>query len=192
LLGKNKSYCHAEGDFYNSFRNPYTPLKGHAMANFNDAIVKTLAREGGAKFTDIPADKGGATKYGISQAAYPNLDIRNLTEQQARDIYKRDYWDRVCGDTIKSQVIAEAIFDTAVNMGPRTTSRMVQHILAIEPADGIFGAISVGVINKTAEKDFVPLFVLGKISYYASICNKDYSQTKFLLGWINRTLGGGQ
>ena len=41
------------------------------MANFNDAIVITLAKEGGAKFTDVPNDRGGATKYGISQAAYP-------------------------------------------------------------------------------------------------------------------------
>lgn len=54
------------------------------MANFNDAIVKTLAKEGGAKFTDIAGDRGGATKYGISQAAYPNVDIRNLTEASAR------------------------------------------------------------------------------------------------------------
>jgi lysozyme family protein len=192
LQEKNKSYCRAEGDFYSSFRNPYTPLKGNAMANFNDAIVKTLAREGGAKFTDVPADKGGATKYGISQAAYPNVDIRNLTEPQARDIYKRDYWDRVRGDDLKSQVIAEAIFDTAVNMGVRTTSRMVQHVVGIEPADGILGSASLAVINKVAEKDFVPQFALAKIAYYASICNKDYSQTKFLLGWINRTLGGGK
>jgi lysozyme family protein len=160
------------------------------MASFDKAIVKTLAREGGAKFTDIPADKGGATKYGISQAAYPNVDIRNLTEQQAREIYKRDYWDRVRGDDIKSQVIAEAIFDTAVNMGVRTTSRMVQRILEIEPSDGILGSASLGVINQAEDKDFVPQFALAKIAYYASICNKDYSQAKFLLGWINRTLGG--
>lgn len=165
---------------------------GKKMALFDQAIPGLLAREGGAKFTDVPADKGGATKYGISQTAYPNLDIRSLTESQAREIYKRDYWDRVRGDDVKSQIIAEAIFDAAVNMGVRTTSRMVQHILNIEPADGIIGAVSLGKINKAVEKDFIPLFSLAKISYYASICNKDFSQTKFLLGWINRTLGGGQ
>lgn len=57
-------------------------------------------------------------KYGISQRSYPNVDIRNLTEQQAKAIYKRDYWDKVKADDINSQVIAENIFDTAVNMGP--------------------------------------------------------------------------
>lgn len=160
------------------------------MANFNDAIVKTLAREGGSRFTDVANDKGGATKYGISQAAYPTLDIRNLTEQQARDIYKRDYWDRVRGDDITSQVIAENIFDTAVNMGVRTTSRMVQTLLEIVPADGIIGSMSLAVINAQNEKEFIMQFTLGKIAYYASLCNKDRTQSKFLLGWINRALGG--
>jgi len=159
------------------------------MANFIDAIVKTLAKEGGAKFTDVPNDKGGATKFGISQAAYPTLDIRNLTEQQARDIYKRDYWDRVRGDDITSQLIAENIFDTAVNMGVRTTSRLVQNMLEIDPADGVIGSASLGVINQQSEKDFMLKFTIIKIGYYASICNKNREQSKFLLGWVNRALG---
>ena len=160
------------------------------MANFNDAIVKTLAREGGAKFTDVPNDKGGATKYGISQTAYPNVDIRNLTEQQARDIYKRDYWDRVRGDDLTSQMIAENLFDTAVNMGVRTASRLTQIMLNIQPADGIIGSGSLGVINQQNEKEFMVQFTLVKIGYYANLCNKDRTQSKFLLGWINRALGG--
>ena len=159
------------------------------MANFNDAIVKTLAREGGAKFTDVASDKGGATKYGISQAAYPTLDIRNLTEQQARDIYKRDYWDVVCGDTIKSQLVAENIFDTAVNMGVRTASKLAQVCMDITPADGIIGSKSVAVINAHDEHQFLAAYTLAKIARYAYICNKDNTQTKFLLGWINRALG---
>jgi lysozyme family protein len=160
------------------------------MGDFNKAILITLAKEGGAKFTDIPGDNGGATKYGISQAAYPNLDIRNLTEVQAREIYKRDYWDRVRGDEIKSQLIAENIFDTAVNMGVRTTSRLVQTLLDIVPADGVIGSASLGVINKQDEQSFLAHFTLLKVGYYANICNKNRSQSKFLLGWINRALGG--
>jgi len=159
------------------------------MANFNDAIVKTLAREGGAKFTDVPSDKGGATKYGISQAAYPNLDIRNLTEQQARDIYKRDYWDRVGGDNIQSQLVAENIFDTAVNMGVRTASKLAQLCIDTTPADGVLGKNSVDAINAADANQFLAAYTISKVARYADICNKDKSQTKFLLGWINRTLG---
>ena len=40
------------------------------------------------------------------------------------------------------------------------------------------------------EKDFLMHFTLVKIGYYASLCNKDRTQSKFLLGWINRALGG--
>lgn len=159
------------------------------MANFNDAIVKTLAREGGATFTDAASDKGGATKYGISQKAYPSLDIRNLTEQQARDIYKRDYWDRTGGDTIKSQLVAENIFDTAVNMGVRTASKLAQLCIDFSPADGVLGSNSVDAINAADEHQFLAAYTISKIARYAYICNQDKSQSKFLLGWINRTLG---
>jgi len=50
------------------------------MADFDPAVAKTLIREGGARFTDNPDDRGGATKYGISQRAYPGVDIPSLTE----------------------------------------------------------------------------------------------------------------
>jgi len=160
------------------------------MANFSEAIGKTLAKEGGAKFTDIASDRGGATKYGISQAAYPNLDIRNLSEQQARDIYKRDYWDRVRADDIDSDIIADNIFDTAVNMGVRTASRLAQVTLDIEPADGIIGSQSLNIINAASDETFITHFTIAKIARYANICMRDRSQSKFLLGWVNRALGG--
>src|SRR5262245_64575336 len=101
------------------------------MAAFEPAVAKTLIREGGSRFTDDPNDHGGATKYGISQRAYPNVDIRNLTEDQAKAIYKRDYWDKVGGDSIASQLVAENIFDTAVNMGVTTAVKLVQMTLGV-------------------------------------------------------------
>jgi lysozyme family protein len=159
------------------------------VADFNSAIVKTLQKEGGSTYTETSGDKGGATKYGISQRAYPNLNIRDLTEQQARDIYKRDYWDRVCGDRIHDQVIAESIFDFAVNAGPRTCSRIVQLALDID-ADGIIGPQTISHLAAVPAKEFLVSFALAKVSYYAAICNRDKSQSKFLLGWINRALGG--
>ncbi len=160
------------------------------MADFDKAIIKTIAKEGGSRFTDDPKDRGGATKYGISQRAYPNVDIRNLTEQQARDIYKRDYWDRVRGDEIISQAIAENIFDTCVNMGVRTGSRLAQLALDIKPADGVIGSQSLAAINKADEELFIANYTIAKIARYAHICNNDKEQRKFLLGWINRALGG--
>ncbi len=159
------------------------------MADFDPAVAKTLIREGGARFTDNPDDHGGATKYGISQRAYPNVDIRNLTEDQARAIYKRDYWDRVAGDTVKSQTIAENLFDTAVNMGVTTATKLAQMTLGVD-VDGKFGPGTVKAVNAVDESEFLSEFTLAKVARYAAICNKDRAQSKFLLGWINRALGG--
>ncbi len=159
------------------------------MADFDPAVAKTLIREGGARFTDNPDDHGGATKYGISQRAYPNVDIRNLTEDQAKAIYKRDYWDRVAGDTVKSQSVAENLFDTAVNMGVTTATKLVQMTLEVD-VDGKFGPGTVKAVNAVDEQEFLAEFTLAKVARYAAICNKDRTQSKFLLGWINRSLGG--
>lgn len=160
------------------------------MASFEQAIVKTLAHEGGARYTEDPTDRGGATKYGISQRAYPYLDIRNLTEAQAREIYRRDYWERIRGDDISSQAVAESIFDTCVNMGVRTGSRLAQVALGIQPADGIIGSESLEKINATDHHVFLAAYTIAKIARYAHLCNRDRSQQRFLLGWINRALGG--
>ena len=158
------------------------------MADFEEAIVKTLAHEGGAKFTSDPKDRGGDTKFGISQRAYPELDIKNLTEETAKAIYKKDYWDRTEADNIDSQLIAENIFDTAVNMGVRTASRMAQKILDINPADGIIGPQSLKIINSASVDLFISKYTLQKVSHYVKICQKNKSQKKYLLGWMNRAL----
>lgn len=80
-----------------------------------DAIINRVIDkyEGGAR---LVTDSGGLTKYGISQNAYPNLDIRNLTREQAVEIYKRDYWNRIGGDRLAPEMRLMA-FDTAVNQG---------------------------------------------------------------------------
>ena len=158
------------------------------MADFNTAIIKTLVHEGGDTFTNDTTDRGGATKYGISEKAYPDLDIRNLTEDEAKAIYKQNYWDRVRGDDIQSQMIAETIFDVCVNMGVVGGSKLAQKTLKIEPADGIIGPQSLAVINAADEDLFVAKFALAKIQRYTEICRADESQKKYLLGWLNRTL----
>jgi lysozyme family protein len=86
------------------------------MADFDRAMTKMLAHEGGSTFSNDSNNRGGATRYGISQKAYPDIDIQNLTKQKARDIYRRDYWSRVRADGINSQEIAENIFHTCVNV----------------------------------------------------------------------------
>ena len=169
------------------------------MADFEIAIVKTLTREGGSKYTETPGDTGGATRYGISQRSYPQLNIKNLIEADAKAIYKRDYWDRVLGDSINSQGMAESIFDFAVNAGVSTSVKIAQktanRVLYIKlDVDGVIGGQTLAAINHCGEftnsrELFLSVFALEKIQRYADICNKNREQSKFLLGWVNRTLG---
>lgn len=82
-----------------------------------------LKQNGG--YTDDPRDTGGETKWGISKKAHPKLDIKNLTLEQAFDIYKTKYWDiYVNMQPVSANLsnlptaLAVAVFDAGVNCGP--------------------------------------------------------------------------
>jgi len=155
------------------------------MADFNKAIEKTLVNEGG--YVNDPNDAGGETKYGISKRAYPSVDIKNLTQDEAKAIYKRDYWNRLKADDIKSQKVAYELFDTAVNMGVRTASKLIQGCVGAHP-DGVIGKKTLQLINSTPEELLLLRFKLAKIARYAYITRRRPANKKYLLGWINRTL----
>lgn len=99
------------------------------------AIDFVLSYEGG--LVDNPADPGGLTNFGISSRSYPSVDIRNLTREEASNIYRRDYWNSVHGDELP-EALAIATFDAAVNQGPGTAKRMLQVALRVG-VDGIIG-----------------------------------------------------
>jgi lysozyme family protein len=156
------------------------------MANFENAIKKVLINEGG--YVDDPNDRGGETKFGISKLAYPDVDIKNLTTDGAKAIYKKDYWDRLNCDAIKDDHVAYEIFDTAVNMGVRTAGKIAQMTIEAHP-DGIIGNKTLEVLNNTDVELFVAKFKLAKIARYVYLAKKRPANRKFLLGWINRVMG---
>lgn len=83
--------------------------------SFDRAFEIVVGVEGG--YVDDPRDPGGETKFGISKRSYPALDIKNLTLDQARDIYLHDYWLKAGCDQLVDDAMAILIFDAAVNMG---------------------------------------------------------------------------
>jgi lysozyme family protein len=104
---------------------------------WDHAIAEVLESEG--VLSEDPRDTGGVTKYGISKAAYPHLDIRSLTRQDAIDIYRRDYWAKT-GALIEDidPPLAIALFDFGVNSGPATAVIALQKTLGVQ-ADGVIG-----------------------------------------------------
>jgi lysozyme family protein len=91
------------------------------MTAWERAIAFVLAAEGG--YVNDPNDAGGETNFGISKRAYPALDIKALTEADAKGIYFRDYWIPLQCDRMEP-ALAIAVFDTAVNMGVGRAQRL--------------------------------------------------------------------
>lgn len=118
------------------------------MANFDTAVKIILKHEGG--YVNHPSDPGGETNFGISKRAYPDVDIANLTEEGAAEIYRRDYWDRIKGDDLPYP-IALCVFDTAVNSGVSRAARWLQETCNAK-ADGIIGPNTVKNVNNAWEK----------------------------------------
>lgn len=99
-----------------------------------DALIDDLiAREGG--YVDHPADRGGATCFGITQAVARAQGyagpMRQLPRNEAAAIYKRIYWLRPAFDRVgtRSAAIAAELFDTGVNMGPSVAATFLQRAL---------------------------------------------------------------
>lgn len=103
--------------------------------NFDKAFERVIGHEGG--YVNDPRDPGGETKYGISKRAYPYADIKNLTLDQAKDIYLRDYWNRCHIDELPDQVHFD-MFDMAVNSGVAGAIKTIQRALGVT-ADGAWG-----------------------------------------------------
>ena len=114
---------------------------------FNVAFERVIGHEGG--LSRRPSDRGNwtsgkvgvgtlkGTKYGVSAMAYPHLDIANLTLDDARAIYERDYWKRAGCDLLPAG-LSYAQFDVAVNQGVGDAIRFLQKAVGTG-ADGIIG-----------------------------------------------------
>ena len=94
--------------------------------NFDDAVAFVLEREGG--LSDLIGDSGGLTKFGISKNNHPKIDIANLTKEQAIEIYRTDYWQKLHCDELPSGLDL-LVFDAAVNEGSVRAAQMLQAVL---------------------------------------------------------------
>ena len=121
-------------------------------------IRKILILEGGSKITNDPSDSGGQTKYGISKKAFPNVNVINLTEQQAIDIYKNNFYNVCMIDSINDELLALHVFDFAVNAGIGRSVKTLQKIVG-SAQDGVIGAKTLSMVNSmssVSRKKFHP------------------------------------
>ena len=141
------------------------------------AVSGVLRAEGG--YVDDPADPGGETKFGISKAAYPALDIAALTEDDARAVYRRDYWDACRCDSLPAP-LDWLVFDAAVNQGVQAAGKMLQAAVGVR-ADGQIGPVTLAAARQ-ADVEAPARFMTLRTMRYAS----SPGWIRYGAGWVKR------
>lgn len=149
---------------------------------FEECFKIILKHEGGDKITRDPYDKGGTTKYGISQRAHPEVDIESLTEEQAKEIYKRDYWDFSKCDKLPDYARL-IVFDCAVNQGVARAALFLQRSCGAT-VDGAIGPKTLAAMASTSPSLFLYNFSMRRHEAYAS--HPQFN--KYGRGWTRRLL----
>jgi lysozyme family protein len=167
--------------------------------NLFDKLVNiVLANEGWDQFTNRINDKGGATKYGISDRrdgvkdgmadlnhdGKGDVKIQDLTINQAKQIYKADYYNPLCPQYLKSDELILNLFDFGVTSGPGTAIKLLQELLGVEN-DGALGPVTADKVNKYPG-NLIGVYKEARRNFYRNIVKNDATQAENLTGWINR------
>lgn len=146
--------------------------------NFNKIISLILEIEGGYVFDKN--DPGGETKYGISKKTFPELDIKNLTIDEAKTIYFKDFWIKIRADEFNGP-LKYLIFDSAINQGRSGAVKILQKTLGATET----GVIDDQLISKANRRSGVHIqFTSYRIDKYRNSSNADL----YFRGWAKRTL----
>lgn len=157
-------------------------------SRFLKAFERVIYHEG--VYSNHVSDLGGETKYGISKRSYPQIDIKNLSLDQARQIYYCDFWIKGKFEQIIDEPIAVKLFEISINTGITQANKLIQRALrAVEKLvaeDGIIGPITLKAINGADSTDLLAALKSEAAGYYRLIAQTNPSQQKFIAGWLNR------
>lgn len=160
-------------------------MKNKGLKEYNWSLKRCLdivmVHEGGYSFN--PNDPGGETNFGICKKSYPDIDIKNLTDDKARAIYEVDFWNKIYAKYLPERLHL-IYLDAAINHGRKTAILLMQKSLNI-PADGIAGPVTKGKF-KTVEPQEETRILLDyaekRMLLYASLLHFK----NFKNGWIRR------
>lgn len=155
------------------------------MTDFERALEFIMKWEGGDKITEDPIDPGGLTKYGISKSAHPDVDIRNLTFDQAKQIYLDHYWKRGKCDLLPKPLNI-AHMDACVNTGKRRAAKFLQRAVGVY-ADGVIGPTTLGAVRLQDPGALAVEIIHQRNNFYEDLATNSPPLKKFLKGWLNRT-----
>ena len=155
--------------------------------HFDYCLAYVLENEGG--WSNDPDDHGGATMYGITyaRARQYGYDVRELTLDQAKLIYRAEYFEPVAWIT-NARVCAKAM-DVLVNCGVYGGAKILQRAArGIVVIDGIIGPETRAALLAMDPEDAIERISQEVAAHYVNICRRNPSQMTFLLGWIRRAI----
>lgn len=154
--------------------------------DIDNTISAILSREGGHSVD--PLDRGGDTWYGITKPFADQWGINwPPSPQDARDGYRNAFrgWQI---DQITDAPTFDLVADCCVNHGPKKGIQWLQRALGVIE-DGVIGAQTLAKIDETRGTVWSGIFrsvLAARFKFYAAIVANDYSQAKFLRGWVKR------
>ena len=160
------------------------------MSEFNTAFDRVFINEGG--YTCTYEDRGNwtsgkvgegelkGTKYGISAMAYPDVDIQNLSIDDAKMIYRRDWWDSLEMGRFRVAMQYQ-MFDAALNHGIGAASKMLQRAAGAVP-DGVIGPMTRKAAAAMDINDLLMHFLAERLVFMTRIS----AWPTFGKGWARR------
>jgi len=152
------------------------------MMDFDTAFTTLLKHEGG--FSDHAADPGGKTRYGITEAVAREAgyrgDMRELPLDLAKRIYKDRYWDAVRADELP-EAVRYAVFDAAVNSGPRQAILWLQRAVGVKD-DGVIGPQTLAAVRAADPERLLRQMLAQRLRFMTNLPNWG----SFSRGWARR------
>lgn len=156
-------------------------------SNFDTSLAAVLTHEGG--YVNDPQDPGGATNRGVTQGTYdlwrvdhqlPPRPVKDITPAEVMAIYKKRYWDAVCGDLLPSG-LDYCLFDFAVNSGPKRAATYLQRVLGVAD-DGKIGPETLDAAERVPTTDLI--HAIGNLRQ--AFLEKQPTFPRFGRGWTRR------
>ena len=157
------------------------------LVNFDEIIEVVLHHEGG--YVNDPKDPGGETNFGIAKRSHPDVDIKNLTKDGAKEIYKEHYWDKNKVEDLPAN-LRHIYFDMCVNQGKGRAVKILQRAANAKGADLVVdGGLGPKTIHSIRSNDVELERVRAyRVKYYADLVTRKPDLEKFYFGWFRRAL----
>ena len=164
-----------------------TKVEKQEMSKFDEIIEVVLEHEGG--YVNDPKDPGGETNFGIAKRSHPDVDIKNLTKEGAKEIYKEVYWDKNKVESLPEE-LWHIYFDMCVNQGKSRAVKIIQRAVNGKggslTVDGGMGPMTIAAIGKSrVELDRVRAY---RVKYYSDLVSRKPDLERFYFGWFKRAL----